>query len=158
MRWRVLLFALLASVGLASPARAFGEFTAGPWSGAAFFTDGRFTHCGMRAKQGAWNLAFSMNEKGSVSLGLHNAKLTFTKGHRLQGSVQVDDSPPGQHTFIAVGKETVGVRLGGADAAQKVVGAGRLRIRLGEVMGDFRFASTRNAFTQLTTCVTKRGV
>jgi hypothetical protein len=163
MRCRVAFLALMTSVGFASvgfvsSALAFGEFTSGPWSGAAYFTDGRFTHCGMRATQGAWKLAFVMNEKGSVSLGLLNPKLTFTKGNKLQGWVQLDNGKPDPHTFITTGKEAVGIRLGSADAVQKVVAANRLRIKLGEVMGDFRFAFTRQAFTQLTSCVAKRGV
>lgn len=157
MRWSAAVLAAVLSTAPLTSARAFGDFKSGPWGGEAFFQDARFTHCGMRATLGAWKLVLTLTEKGSVNLGLFNKKLNFTKGNKLQGFIQLDAAAPTEHTFLAIRKDTIGLRMRDPAAVQSFVGARRVRIKIGEVLADFRFGFTREAFAQLSNCVAKRG-
>ena len=153
------LQAALAALAIAAvfPAAAHGQIASGPWRGEAFFKDAQFTHCAMRANQGPWKLAFSMNAGGAVNLGLQHTRLKYTKGARLTGSLQVDGGAPATYQFVAVNSGMVGARLGGAEAVENFSRGSRLSLRLGEISGQFSLAGAQGAFAQLAACVAKRG-
>jgi hypothetical protein len=148
---------VVLAIAATVPAAAHGQIASGPWRGEAFFKDARFTHCAMRANQGQWKVAFSMNASGAVNLGLHHNRLKYTKGTRLAGSLQIDADAPATYQFVAVSSGMVGARLGGVEAVEKFSRGSRLSLRMGEVTGQFSLSGAKGAFAQLTVCVAKRG-
>lgn len=151
----------VALVLTAVPAAAVGEFSLGSWSGAAYFKDGKFFRCAMRARYiNGWDLFFSIDPAGYFSVLLRSQRIDML-GEMLFGTkvalrMQIDDTPLVVRPFTAISPQLIETKFAtNLDFVQRLSTGKVLRVNSGSKVWRFPLTDAKEAMPLLHACAAK---